>query len=70
MRFKNLTIILTLTCLSIVALAGLTFMPITEGICEWSGDESNKSYYTNNIVDGKGWEMSVSLSATREEASA
>lgn len=49
MRFKNLTIILTLMCLSIVALVALTLLPISEGICDWNGNESNKSYYTNSV---------------------
>ncbi|MDE0087502.1 MAG: hypothetical protein OXU23_17400 [Candidatus Poribacteria bacterium] len=52
MRFKNLTITLTLTCLSVVALAGLTLLPITEGICEWSDDNDGHSKsYTNSSVD-------------------
>lgn len=50
MRFKNLTITLTLTCLSIVALVTLTLLPITNGICEWTGDKHSKSY-TNSSVD-------------------
>ena len=50
MRFKNLTITLTLTCLSIVAITGLVLLPITNGICEWTGDEHNKTY-TNSSVD-------------------
>ncbi len=49
MRFKNFTITLVLTCLSFVALAGLVILPVTNGICEWSGDESNKYYYTNSV---------------------
>jgi hypothetical protein len=53
MRFKNLTITLTLTCLSIVALAGLIILPITNGVCEWSGGESNKNYYANSLNEDK-----------------
>ncbi len=49
MRFKNLTITLTLTGLSIVALVALTLLSITEGICDWNGGESNKWYYTNSV---------------------
>ncbi len=78
MRFKNLTIILTLTCLSVVAFAGLVLLPITNGICEWTGDNSSKSY-TNSLVDieevkswddrsrdaqmGRGWWINASLQA-------
>ncbi len=50
MRFKNLTITLTLMCLSIAALAGLVLLPISNGICEWSGDDRTK-WYTNSSVD-------------------
>ena len=50
MRFKNLTITLTLTCLSIIAITGLVLLPITNGICEWTGGEHFKSY-TNSSVD-------------------
>ena len=49
MRFKNFTITLTLICLSIVAITGLVFLPITNGICEWTGDEQNKSYYNSSV---------------------
>ncbi len=35
MRYKNLTITITLGCLSLVALAGLVMLPIT-GNCELS----------------------------------
>ena len=79
MRFKNLTITLTLTCLSVVALAGLVLLPITNGICEWTGDESNQSYYTNSIVEnpgsedtlrGRGWHLSASLNSSDSGASA
>ena len=46
---QNLTITLTLTCLSIIALAALTLLPITNGICEWTGDQHNKSYYNSSV---------------------
>ena len=53
MRFKNLTIILTLMSLSVVAFVGLTLLPITDGICEWTGDKSSKSYYLNSVHKDK-----------------
>ncbi len=49
MRFKNLTITITLGCLSIVALAGLVMLPISNGVCEWSGDERSKNFYVNSV---------------------
>lgn len=49
MRFKNLTIHVTLGFLSVIALVALALLPITNGICEWTGDESSKSYYTNSV---------------------
>ncbi len=49
MRFKNLTITIALGCLSIVALAALVMLPITSGICEWTGDEQNKSYWNSSV---------------------
>lgn len=71
MRFQNLTITLTLACLSIIAIAGLALLPITDGICEWTGNDSSKSYYTNSFDDeGKGWHLSASLSASGAGASA
>ena len=71
MRFKNLTITLTLTCLSVVALTGLVLLPITNGICEWTGSESSKSFYTNSFDSlGKGWHLYASLSASHTNASA
>lgn len=50
MRFKNLTITITLGMLTMVAVAGLVLMPISNGICEWTGNASNKSY-SNSSVD-------------------
>ena len=50
MRLKNLTITITLGCLSLVALAGLVMLPISDGVCEWSGNTQNKTY-TNSSVD-------------------
>ncbi len=69
MRFKNLTITLTLTCLSIIAIAGLALLPITDGICDWEEDESSKTYYTNSFdSEGKGWHLNANLSATYNSA--
>ena len=70
MRFKNLTITLTLTCLSVVALAGLVLLPITNGICDWTGGKSSKSY-TEEALDAEeqGWKLSASLSAISNSAS-
>ncbi len=71
MRFRNLTITLTLTCLSIVAIVGLALLPITDGICGWEGDERSKTYYTNSYDnEGKGWHLYAYLSASYNGASA
>ncbi|MYB93853.1 hypothetical protein F4054_14190 [Candidatus Poribacteria bacterium] len=71
MRFQNLTITLTLACLSIVAIAGLVFLPITDGICEWTGNDSSKSYSKSDLdVHEQGWSLSASLSASGGGASA
>ncbi len=69
MRFQNLTRTLTRSSLSIVAIAAFVLLPITNGICSWTGGESSKSYYTNSVNDGKGWHLSASLSASRSGAS-
>ena len=61
MRFKNLTITLTLICLSIVAFIGLAMIPVTDGICgelnggEWKGSDTSPYYYANYREAGKGW---------------
>ena len=75
MRFSNLTITLTLTCLSIVAIAGLALFPITEGICSWtlhsggysanyyaSENQTNDSWYLTGDVNAKGVSASGSVS--------
>ncbi len=70
MRFKNLTITLTLMCLSIVALAGLVLLPITNGICDWTGGASSKSYSESQLDDDEqGWNLSASLNASASYAS-
>ena len=77
MRFKNLTIILTLTCLSIVAFAGLVLLPITNGLCaSWSnndiGSRSKETLFDNYSMDAtyRGWSLSASVSAGANTASA
>ena len=58
MRFKNLTITLTLTCLSVVALAGLVLLPITNGICDWTGGKSSKKLLREEALDAEEKESS------------
>ena len=77
MRFKNLTIILTLTCLSVVAFAGLVLLPISKGICaSWIdtsiGSTNSKALYDNYKIDltGRGWSLSGYLSAGPSSATA
>lgn len=77
MRFKNLTIILTLTCLSVIAFAGLAFLPITNGICaSWTdnsfGSIGRKSLSDNYSMDAtfRGWSLSASVIAGANAASA
>ncbi len=71
MRYKNLTITITLGVLSMVAVVGLVLMPISNGICEWTGNKGNKSY-SNTLLDDdeQGWDLSISLSANSNSASA
>lgn len=71
MRFQNLTITLTLSCLSIVAIAALALLPITDAIGNWSGTDSSKSYSRSDLnVHECGWSLSASLSASGGGASA
>ena len=49
MRYKNLTITITLGCLSIVALVGLVILPISNGICEWSGEGNYKTFSNSSV---------------------
>ncbi len=71
MRFQNLTITLTLTCLSIVAIVALALLPITDAIGNWSGPDSSKSYSRSDLdVHEQGWSLSASLSASSGGASA
>ena len=68
MRFKNLTITLTLTCLSIVALAGLVLLPISNGACQltvkdWKYSEDNTSAYYGAYHDDENWSLTSWIDA-------
>ncbi len=75
MRYKSLTITITLTCLSIVAVAGLVMMPIT-GDCRLY--QHGWNYYNNNTAanimvteDTKGasWQVFATVDAKAVSAS-
>lgn len=71
MRFHNLTITMTLTCLSVVAIAALAFLSITDAIGDWAGDNNYKSYSKSDLdVHECGWSLSASLSARSGGAAA
>ena len=76
MRFQNLTITLTLTCLSVVAFAGLMLLPISNGACEWTdtgfGSLGRKSLSDSYDMDEthRGWSLSGSVKAGANTASA
>lgn len=64
MRYKNLTITITLMCLSIVGLAGLVLLPISNGVCKLY--QHGWTYYNNNTAaniiitedtKGKSWQV-------------
>lgn len=65
MRFHNLTITLTLICLSIVAIVALALLPITDGICEWtmSDDYYSGSYYAQEDEINNSWKLTGSVNA-------
>ena len=75
MRFKNLTITLTLTCLSLVAFTGLMLLPITDVICDdedgWyiydNGYSAN--YYTSQNEDNRSWYLQGDVQAKGVSAS-
>ena len=76
MRFSNLTITLTLACLSIIAIAVLALLPITDGICEsefygsdwtYSNDNTQASYSARHY--GSHWSLSGSVDARGVSAS-
>ena len=73
MRYKNLTITITLGCLSLVALAALVILPIKDGICweheNWGfGEEKSlsNSYKMDSV--GRGWSLYANISAGRTSA--
>lgn len=75
MRFKNLTITITLGCLSIVALAGLVMLPIS-GNCElhqhgWYYNTKNIAANITVTEDTKGdsWQVDAFVSAKEVSAS-
>ncbi len=76
MRFHNLTITMTLACLSIVAIAALALLPITNGVCEsgfyasdwtYSNDNTQASYSARHY--GSHWSLSGSVDARGVDAS-
>ncbi len=75
MRFKNLTIILTLACLSIVAFAGLVLLPITNVICydgdDWTtyDDGYAANYYASQNEDNRSWYLMGDVQARGVKAS-
>ncbi len=71
MRFHNLTITLTLTCLSIVAIVALALLPITNAIGEWtiSDDGYSGSYYISHNEDNDSWTLSAGVNAKSIDAS-
>ena len=75
MRFKNLTINLTLTCLSIVAFTGLVLLPISDIICD-DGDDWNvydngysANYYASQNEDNRSWYLQGDVQAKGVRAS-
>lgn len=75
MRFHKLTITLTLTCLSIVAVAGLFISPIT-GNCQvlnhgWTDYNDNKAanFMATDTTTGDSWQLSASVDAKGVSAS-
>ena len=75
MRFKNLTIILTLACLSIVAFAGLVLLPITN-VISYGGDDWTTyddgyaaNYYASQNEDNRSWYLMGDVQARGVKAS-
>lgn len=71
MRFKNLTITLTLTCLSLVALAGLVLLPITDAIGNWTTSSNGcyANYYASQNQDNRSWYLQAEVNAKGVTAS-
>ena len=65
MRFHNLTITITLACLSIVAIVALALLPITDAIGNWSmsGDGYSGSYYAQEDQINDSWQLTGSMNA-------
>ncbi len=70
MRYKNLTITTTLMCLSIVAVAGLVMMPISNGVCRlyqhgWTPYNNNTAANIMVTEDTKGasWQVYATVDA-------
>ena len=75
MRFKSLTVTLTLTCLSIVAFVGLMLLPISDIICD-DGDDWNvydngysANYYASQNEDNRSWYLQGDVQAKGVRAS-
>ena len=65
MRFSNLTITLTLVCLSIVAIVALALLPITDAVGNWSmgGDGYSASYYASENQINESWYLTGGVNA-------
>ncbi|RKU17076.1 hypothetical protein C6501_05030 [Candidatus Poribacteria bacterium] len=75
MRFKNLTIILTLTCLSIAAFVGLALLPIT-GNCAlinhgwtYSNNNTAANFSAIETTQGASWQLYAFVDAKGVSAS-
>ena len=76
MRFKDLTIHVTLGSLSVIALVALALLPITSGICEgefyegsWTRSNNNTQASYNAKHYGKHWSISAAIDARGVNAS-
>ena len=76
MRFKNLTITITLGFLSVVALAGLVMLPITNVICDvqnfgWTEDDGAQAaeYYNMKDIANESWFLIAGVNAKGVSAS-
>ena len=74
MRFKNLTITLTLTSLSIVALAGLVFLPIKANCAlinkgwTYSNNNTAANFMAFEDTEGASWQIYASVDANAVSA--
>ncbi len=74
MRYKNLTITITLGCLSLVALAGLVMLPISDGVCEltvkgWKYSNENTAASYGAYQDDENWKLTSYIDAKSINAS-